>query len=112
MSDPIFTNEKLITATVSSLEKWENISIETLDEQCGFCDLVAKYEKEILQDQNEYSMCPNCPVKVICNENLDFWSEINQNPRKSFNPGKFKYQQRRIQKNIDWLNDYLKELQK
>ena len=110
MSDPIFKDEALITATVASLKKWQSVSIETLSEQCGFCDLIVKYEKEILQDQDEYSMCPYCPVTVICYENLDFWSEIEQNPRKSFNPGKSKYQQRRIQKNIDWLKDYLMKL--
>lgn len=113
MSDPIFENEELIIATVASLKKWEKVSNgkDIAEEQCGFCDLIAKYEKEKLQDQDDYPICPECPVKVICNENLDFWSEINQNPQKSFNPGKFKYQQSRIQKNIDWLTDYLKELQ-
>jgi len=111
MSDPIFKNEELIIATVASLKKWENISKGKgyHSEECGFCTLILKYERKLRPDK---SLCFDCPVHSICHENLDFWLEIDNNPRKSFNPGKFKYQQRRVQKNIDWLNDYLKELQK
>ena len=110
MSQPEFKTAELIIATVASLEKWTTISIETLTEQCGFCYLMAEYETKL---HFEYSFCEEniCPAHDICQENVVFWDEININPRKSFNPGKFKYQQRRIQKNIDWLNDYLKELQ-
>jgi len=110
MSQPKFKTDELIVATVASLERWKNITVETLTERCGFCYLMVEYEAKL---RPVFSFCINniCPAQDICNENLDFWSEINQNPRKSFNPGKYKYQQRRIQKNIDWLNDYLKELQ-
>jgi len=109
MSQPKFKTDELIVATVASLERWKNISLETLTEQCGFCDLILRYEQELAP---EFSFCDICPPHDICDENLDFWLEINTNPRKSFNPVKFKYQQRRIQKNIAWLNDYLKEIQK
>ena len=101
MSQPEFKTAELISATVASLEKWKNISIETIHEKCGFCDL---------RPGDVHCIESICPAQDICKENSKFWYEINSNPRKSFNPGKYKYQQRRIQKNIDWLNDYLKEL--
>ena len=102
MSEPKFTNEELIIATVASLKKWENVSKDTNSEEtCGFCILITV----------KGFSCILCPAEDICVENTEFWNEISINPRKRFNPGKYKYQQRRIQKNIDWLNDYLKELQ-
>ena len=96
-----FTTNELIIATITSLKKWKNISIETLTEKCGFC---------YLSPDDSYCSEGICPAHDICEENSKFWFKIHINPRKSFNPGKYKYQQRRIQKNIDWLKDYLMKL--
>ena len=106
MSQPEFTKDELIIATVASLKKWKNVSKgkDHYSDQCGFCTLILKYEHKL---RPEEPYCFVCPAQAICNENTDFWNEIEINPRKSFNPGKYKYQQRRIQKNIDWLKDYL-----
>ena len=106
MSKLVFTDKELITATVASLKKWENVSKgkEYYGEECGFCTLILEYEAK---SQTEVELCYKCPVRDICTENTVFWSEINYNPRKRIDPIKFKYQQRRIQKNIDWLKDYL-----
>ena len=109
MSKLVFTDEELIIATVASLKKWKSVSIETVREPCGFCYLIKEYEVRLRKAEGPF--CEECPATDICSENTIFWLEIDPNPRKSFNPGKFKYQQRRIQKNIDWLNDYLKESQ-
>lgn len=107
MSQPEFKTDELIVATVTSLEKWTTISLGTLDKRCGFCDLIRQYEKDLRPHD---PFCIICPAHDICDENLDFWHEIGVNPRKRFNPGKYKYQRKRIQKNIDWLKDYLMKL--
>ena len=108
MSKLVFTDKELITATVASLKKWESVSkgIANPEGNCGFCTLTIKYARKLKKDP----LCHECVARDICTENTVFWSEIENNPRKSFNPVKFKYQQRRIQKNIDWLKDYLMKL--
>lgn len=111
----IITVDELIKAAEASLKKWKQIiENENYGEKCGFCLLMIEKEISIFpQDELEIpddSCIHQCPADKICTENLDFWEEISINILKSLNPNKFKYQAKRIQKNIDWLKEYLKEL--
>ena len=117
MSQPKFKTDELIIATVASLEKWKKIKEWETNSKCGFCKLIASKGIRVSMSSEpgypELAICfKPCPVGKICYANVKFWDDILLNDRRKFNPGKYKYQQRRIQKNIDWLNEYLKELLK
>ena len=119
MNRPEFKTEELITAAEASLKKWSYPKLTQLgtSNKCGFCNLMISKKVHVsMSSEQGYpakSSCfEPCPVGIICHTNIVFWDEIYSNDRKDFNPDKYKYQKRRIQKNIDWLNDYLKELQK
>lgn len=113
----IITAEELIIASVSSLKKWENVIEKgNYGEKCGFCHLLLEKNISIIpldltDEIPEHSCIHQCPAGKICNENITFWSEIDMNPKKQIAPIEFKYQAKRIQKNIDWIKAYLKEIQ-
>lgn len=111
----IITTEELIEAAEKSLKKWDKIKEWETNIKCGFCNLMQS--KGIYVSMSSVRQYPEtspcfipCPAGRICHVNIKFWDEILLNDRKKFNPDKFKYQKQRIQKNIDWIKAYLKEL--
>lgn len=101
-----FTNKELIKAAKSSLNKWTAIkrSILPLHHNslaCGFCDLL---EKHRIRRGNPGICKKFCPANDICDDNSMYWVKPESGERNISKDG------RRLDANIVWLENYIKEL--